>query len=71
MLFRSAHTWHHHMGALRRTIRVGGVIFGGTMPGFEDKLNNQEIDEVLAWVQSHWSDKVYAAWQQKNIQASK
>jgi len=67
----TAHTWHHHMNGLRRTVRKGGVSFGGVMPGFGNKLNNQEIDEVLAWVQSLWSAEIYAAWQKRNIQASK
>jgi len=67
----TAHTWHHHLDSLRRTVRIGGVALGGVMPGFADKLNNQETDEVLAWVQSHWSAEIYAAWQQRNIQASK
>jgi len=67
----TAHTWHHHMDGLRRTIRMGGVPLGGSMPGFGDKLTNQEIDEVLAWVQSHWSDRIYAAWLERDKQASR
>jgi len=35
---------------------------GGVMPGFKDKLNDKEIDFVLAWIQSHWSDKIYEEW---------
>jgi hypothetical protein len=25
-------------------------------------LNDQEINQALAWVQSHWSDEVYSLW---------
>jgi len=67
----SAHTWHHHLKGLRRTVRMGGAVMGGSMPGFANKLSSQEIDEVLAWVQSHWSDKIYASWKVRDDQAKK
>ncbi|EGW54146.1 hypothetical protein TevJSym_ap00130 [endosymbiont of Tevnia jerichonana (vent Tica)] len=41
------------------------------MPGFADKLNNQQIDDILAWVQTHWSDEIYRVWYERNAQASK
>jgi mono/diheme cytochrome c family protein len=62
----TAHAWHHPLSILRRTVQVGGVPLGGAMPGFGDKLNEQEIDAILAWVQSHWSDKIYAMWSERN-----
>ena len=46
----TAHVWHHPLSILRRTVRVGGVPLGGTMPGFDDRLNSQQIDDILAWV---------------------
>ncbi len=58
----SAHTWHHPKKALKRTIRNGGVRLGGTMPPFNDALNNNEIDSVLAYIQNIWSDRIYSAW---------
>ena len=64
-----AHTWHHPMKILRRTVKNGGVALGGWMPAFKETLNNQEIDNVLAWVQSHWNDEVYTVWNQRNKQA--
>jgi mono/diheme cytochrome c family protein len=67
----SAHTWHHHLDGLRRTVRLGGVPMGGSMPGFGDKLNSREIDAVLAWVQSRWSAETYAAWQSIDARARK
>lgn len=62
----SAHAWHHPLESLRRTVRIGGIPLGGSMPAFSDKLNAAEIDEVLAWVQSNWSDEIYAAWHTRN-----
>ena len=67
----TAHTWHHPLNVLRRTVRKGGVSLGGSMPGFVDKLSNREIDTILAWIQSHWSDRIYRIWDKRNRQASK
>ncbi len=58
----SAHTWHHSLNVLRRTVREGGARLGGQMPGFKDKLNDREIDEILAWVQNQWPDQIYQVW---------
>ena len=64
----TAHAWHHPLSILRTNIRVGGVPLGGSMPGFGDKLNKTQIDDVLAWVQSHWSDEIYGLWHERNEQ---
>lgn len=64
----SAHTWHHSIDVLRRTIRKGGIALGGVMPGFESVLNSAEIDEVVAYFQSTWSDEVYSNWLKINQQ---
>lgn len=66
----SAHTWHHPKNMLRMTIRRGGIPIGGSMPAFGDKLGDDEIDAVIAWVQSHWNDEVYNAWAKRNAQAA-
>lgn len=58
------HTWHHPMSVLRRVVRNGGKAVGGIMPGFASKLTSEEIDAILAWAQSHWSDEIYAKWAQ-------
>ncbi|MCW9046646.1 MAG: cytochrome c [Gammaproteobacteria bacterium] len=58
----TAHAWHHDHNSLRNIVREGGQAMGGTMPGFKDKLSDKEIDSVLAWIQSYWSDKIYGEW---------
>ena len=58
----TAHTWHHSLPLLRRTIREGGTEFGGTMPPFEEKLAADEIDAIIAWFQSLWPDAIYSKW---------
>ncbi|VAX11873.1 Cytochrome c, class I [hydrothermal vent metagenome] len=58
----TAHTWHHSMKLLKRTINDGGIPLGGKMPGFKDKLTEKEKNEVIAFFQSQWSKKIYDAW---------
>ena len=58
----SAHTWHHDMGALRRSIRFGGKPLGGTMPAFQETLSPEEIDSVIAHFQSLWPEEIYFRW---------
>ena len=58
----TAHTWHHDLDLLRRTIREGGAKLGGLMPGFEDRLNAAEIDSIIAFFQSKWPDEIYQRW---------
>lgn len=63
----TAHTWHHPLDVLRTVVRRGGVPLGGSMPGFAEKLDQQQIDAILAWVQSHWSDEIYAIWRERDL----
>lgn len=63
----TAHTWHHPLAILQRTIKQGGVPLGGKMPAFGDKLNDEEIDAVIAYIQSQWPEKVRQTWA-KDIQ---
>lgn len=67
----TAHTWHHPLSVLQRTVRIGGVPLGGSMPGFAGKLSNEQINDILAWVQSHWPDEIYSVWQERNAQANR
>lgn len=66
----TAHTWHHPLPVLRRTVAKGGVRLGGTMPGFSDKLSATQIDDVLAWVQSNWSDEIYRVWHERSFRSA-
>ncbi len=58
----SAHAWHHPLSQLERTVHLGGAPVGGWMPAFGDKLSDQEIKAVLAYIQSLWPDRIYQAW---------
>jgi thiol:disulfide interchange protein DsbC len=61
----SAHAWHHPLDMLRGTVREGGARIGGTMPPFKEKFSATEIDAVIAFFQSKWSDDIYGRWQQR------
>lgn len=56
----SAHTWHHPLLALAQQIKYGTP--GGRMPAFEDRLGDREIIDVIAWIQTLWSDRIYMQW---------
>jgi mono/diheme cytochrome c family protein len=40
------------------------------MLAWKDKLNDEEIEAIVAWFQSQWPDEVYAAWYQMDRGAS-
>ena len=62
----SAHTWHHSMEVLKRQILEGGAKYRGWMPGFEGSLSEQELEAVIAYFQSKWSDETYQVWLSRN-----
>lgn len=64
----SGHTWHHSISVLKAQIYNGGMDNGGSMPAFGDRLNEQEIESVIDWVQSIWPVEVYNAWYQMQHQ---
>lgn len=58
----AAHAWHHSTEELKRFILKGGPPGEGRMPEWQDKLSDQEIDDILVWIKSLWSDDIYEAW---------
>jgi mono/diheme cytochrome c family protein len=59
----TGHTWHHDDKTLFYIIKYGLAKlvpkYEGKMMGFEDKLNDQEIKSVLAYIKSFWSNDNY------------
>jgi len=59
----TGHTWHHDDATLHKIIKYGlvGIIsdYKGKMIGFGDNLNDKDIDSVLAYIKSYWSDDHY------------
>ena len=62
----TAHSWHHPKKALAHTINNGGLALGGKMPGFNDKFNDNQVDALVAYIQSLWPDDIYKNWESRN-----
>ncbi len=58
----SAHAWHHSTEVLKKTILKGTPPEIGSMPGWEGILTEQQVDDVIVWIKSLWSDEVYDIW---------
>ena len=59
----TAHTWHHSDELLHDIIKHGfnNLIknYQGKMLGFGDKLNDKEIDSILAYIKTYWPEDIY------------
>ena len=57
------HAWHHPLAAMLETLETGGAPTGGVMPSFADVLKKErDRKDVLAYIQSLWSDEIYRQW---------
>lgn len=62
----SGHTWHHGDTMLHDYVKRGGqavlddmgVNFSSGMPGFSDKLTDEEIEAVLDFIKSTWPERI-------------
>lgn len=65
----SGHTWHHSNDQLFRIVKEGpGAMMPGyetDMPGFADKLTDDEIRAVLDYIKGTWPER------QRRIQSAK
>lgn len=59
----TGHTWHHDDKTLHGIIKYGLAKlvknYQGKMAGFGDVLNDDEIDNVLAYIKSYWPKEKY------------
>lgn len=58
----SAHAWHHPTVVLLEAVRDGSPNGEGNMPGWKGKLTEQDMQDVVAYIKSLWSDQVYQMW---------
>jgi mono/diheme cytochrome c family protein len=56
------HAWHHPMSWLVMTVKEGSVKKGGGMPAWAGVLKDEDIEAVLAYVQSLWPKETYKSW---------
>ncbi len=58
----SAHAWHHPTAVLLDVIRNGSEPGEGNMPAWKSVLSEAEMQDVVAYIKSLWSDPVYQLW---------
>ncbi len=58
----SAHVWHHPTQLLQQVIKHGSPGGTGGMLAWKDVLTDAQIDDVIVYIKSLWSDDVYAVW---------
>lgn len=58
----SAHAWHHPTAVLLEMVREGSPQGQGNMPAWKEKLSEQEMQDVVAYIKSLWSDQAYRLW---------
>jgi len=62
----SGHTWHHSYADLEQVIMNGRGQGESVMPAWKELLTEQQVADVLAWIQSQWHPKLYDAWLRTN-----
>lgn len=58
----TAHAWHHSTAVLKKIILQGTPPEIGSMPAWEGKLTEQQVDDVILWIKSLWPDEIYDIW---------
>jgi len=61
------HAWHHPLKILFHVIKNGSPGGQGNMPGWGEKLSDDEMIAAIAWFQSQWPEEIYAAWMQREL----
>ncbi|MCY3768642.1 MAG: cytochrome c [Gammaproteobacteria bacterium] len=62
----TAHTWHHSMEVLAQVIRKGTLEWGGSMPAWEETLDDDDVFSLIMYLSSLWPDEIYQAWLKRN-----
>ncbi len=58
----TAHAWHHPTAILLESVRDGSPQGMGNMPAFKDRLSPRQMENVVAYIKSLWSEPVYQIW---------
>jgi mono/diheme cytochrome c family protein len=61
-LDNSGRAWRLSSDQMKQFIRQGSPHGRSNMPAWQGKLSGQEIDEVVIWITSQWSDAIYLEW---------
>lgn len=65
----TAHAWHHPTKVLLEVVREGSPGGAGNMPAWKDKLSEAQIQDVVVYIKSLWSDPVYRLWMKMEQQS--
>lgn len=68
----SGHTWHHPDPLLIEIVRDGGGFPESRMPGFGERLSDEQVESVLAYLKSSWGPEERAhqwrmTWQDRQL----
>ena len=69
----SGHTWHHSMDQLFAIVKFGMVPpnapegYLSDMPGFNGRLTDRQIGNVLAYIESQWPPEIRARRAEKML----
>ena len=55
------HAWHHSKQWLVEMIAEGSEP-EGNMPAWEGRLDQSEMESIVAWFQAQWPDMIFDAW---------
>jgi len=59
--------WKRTRAQLVAVIKNGAKRKGEpVMPGWNGRLSDQEIDDIISWFQALWPPEVYATWRKTN-----
>ena len=61
----TAHTWHHSPSQLLYTINKGGGEMGGMMPGFEQRLSEEEKLALIDYIYSLWPSEIQSKYDER------
>ena len=61
-LDNNGRAWRLSSSQMKQFIRQGSPHGRSNMPAWQGKLSDQEIDEVVTWITSQWSDAIYLEW---------
>ena len=67
-LDNSGRVWRLSSSQMKQFVHQGSPAGRSNMPAWQGKLTEQEIDEVVVWITSLWSDQVYLDWKLKTEQ---
>jgi mono/diheme cytochrome c family protein len=68
----SGNDWKRSRAELAYTIKNGVMRKDGTevMPRWQGRLDDQDVDDVVTWLQSLWAPEVYDKWLKNQTTAS-